>query len=641
MRFAEKLKKLILLPVIAVMIFLCARVNAFADEIEIGTTDYDGRVEIYVYFDKVDPKVKFSAPSGHTFETISDFVNIEHYESCTVYYIDNEEKGVWKAEYEKDINTDVDFDVFIWENENPVTIESASMTLEDEKATVTIEASYSESYYLEVYSYALTLDGDEKVIAKTLLNKSRISQGCEQTIYNLSFSDLPDGDYQLMLDVVGYASDGSEHKDVYVFEQKISLKDHNEYLDGTDIYVTYDTDSTLMSIDWSKLEADASEWTLTVTNDASGETVYSAEPDKYTKSVACYVNDEDGDVTVTLFVKKNRNGFSIYEKKVKLVPTIALTLETDVNSNSTSAVFAYNVTEGKALLNVNVNDSDTMKYQIEGEGKFSVSIDSMATNEIVLNYGYTDDCRYIKAFKVSVDIVAPTIDLFAVDDVVYTGKKSIVITGATKSGATLTVNGKEVMIASDGTFSYQTDLSYGDNLIEFEATDAYGNKAYRALTAVYSTSAESDKKGTKKNIFTKNPVLWLTLAVSLCFFAVLAVTTAHSRKKSLEYGYKTGLTLLRLLLTVIKDFLGLGVAGGLGTAGYFFYQSEVIKNKLVGSKLIETLKTLGLGSIKRMISEHQKWLDIIWIPLTIAGGCLVLMIAIIVLQNVVRKKKRQ
>jgi hypothetical protein len=61
-----------------------------------------------------------------------------------------------------------------------------------------------------------------------------------------------------------------------------------------------------------------------------------------------------------------------------------------------------------------------------------------------------------------------------------------IIQGKVEPGAKLTINGVPVLVAADGTFTYQLDLSSGRNKVEYSVTDAAGNTVTKTSYVKYN-----------------------------------------------------------------------------------------------------------------------------------------------------------
>lgn len=94
---------------------------------------------------------------------------------------------------------------------------------------------------------------------------------------------------------------------------------------------------------------------------------------------------------------------------------------------------------------------------------------------------------------ITIDTVAPTLNVSAPADNLVTNKTTVTVSGttndATTSPVTLKVNGKTVEVGSDGSFSTEVTLSGGVNTITIVATDGAGKATTITRTVTLNTSA--------------------------------------------------------------------------------------------------------------------------------------------------------
>lgn len=76
----------------------------------------------------------------------------------------------------------------------------------------------------------------------------------------------------------------------------------------------------------------------------------------------------------------------------------------------------------------------------------------------------------------------PKLDVTSPKDGDKISSDQTTVAGKTDSGDSVTVNGRYVVVASDGSFTYPLNLNSGDNKIEVIATDPAGNKTTKDLT---------------------------------------------------------------------------------------------------------------------------------------------------------------
>lgn len=101
----------------------------------------------------------------------------------------------------------------------------------------------------------------------------------------------------------------------------------------------------------------------------------------------------------------------------------------------------------------------------------------------------TDPAGNQKAVQRSVTVKTAGPDLRVVSPAegLLTNQKTLTVSGTTEAGATVTVQGSQVSVGSDGSFSTTRTLSEGGNLVEVKATDVAGNSRTIQRTVTLDT----------------------------------------------------------------------------------------------------------------------------------------------------------
>jgi hypothetical protein len=92
-------------------------------------------------------------------------------------------------------------------------------------------------------------------------------------------------------------------------------------------------------------------------------------------------------------------------------------------------------------------------------------------------------------FEITFDNENPDIEMIKPDDgSSYFGPKQhqLIIEGITESNAKLSINGRWVVVDSDGTFSYAITLEEGDNHFTITAEDESGNTSEKSISVTYT-----------------------------------------------------------------------------------------------------------------------------------------------------------
>lgn len=106
---------------------------------------------------------------------------------------------------------------------------------------------------------------------------------------------------------------------------------------------------------------------------------------------------------------------------------------------------------------------------------------------------YDGNAATAKSATITIDTVAPTLNVTTPENNLVTNQTSVVVSGvtndATTSPVTLKINGTTVDVGSDGSFSHTVALSEGVNTITIVATDGAGKVTTVTRTVTLSTAA--------------------------------------------------------------------------------------------------------------------------------------------------------
>ncbi len=140
------------------------------------------------------------------------------------------------------------------------------------------------------------------------------------------------------------------------------------------------------------------------------------------------------------------------------------------------------VHNGNQIADLTVGDDATFKQLIElqeGENYIQAYSKDSAENESVLS----------KEYVVVLDTQSPSLVLAETieDGMQIIGKenKSLTLSGVTESNAKVAINDRFLFARADGSFSYQVQLSEGENLIKFVITDKAENSIEQELHLQY------------------------------------------------------------------------------------------------------------------------------------------------------------
>lgn len=131
-----------------------------------------------------------------------------------------------------------------------------------------------------------------------------------------------------------------------------------------------------------------------------------------------------------------------------------------------------------------VNGAEVLQYEnLEvGEHKIEIPLGDDGNKEIAVYF--IDSSGNMKSFNSTCykDTVGPTIKFKEEYDGITVNDESIDIIGTVSDFSTLTMNGEEVEVATDGQFTTSCNLHIGENHLEVVANDSAGNQTVYSIT---------------------------------------------------------------------------------------------------------------------------------------------------------------
>ncbi len=147
--------------------------------------------------------------------------------------------------------------------------------------------------------------------------------------------------------------------------------------------------------------------------------------------------------------------------------------------------------EPGATVVLSLNDQ-TQETLAGNDGNFSYTFDlNKGSNTISALSKDSSENKSQKTptYTVVFNTEAPNLEITSPSDgTSFSGSKQrqVTISGKTSIGSSLTANDRLVKVNDDGTFSYTTTLSEGDNVLNFKATDQAGNTTEKSITLKFS-----------------------------------------------------------------------------------------------------------------------------------------------------------
>lgn len=203
--------------------------------------------------------------------------------------------------------------------------------------------------------------------------------------------------------------------------------------------------------------------------------------------------------------------------KEKVAPVISITSPSSgAYLTSTTPTIEFTVTDadsGVASAKITLNGTEitsVTKTAITGGYKYTCTpAAALKDGKHTISITATDNDGNTSAAKTStftVDTVPPTLSITAPADKLITNKSTVTVTGktddVTSKPVTVTINGTEVTVETDGTFSKDVTLVNGSNTITIIAKD----KAGKTTTVVRTVTLDTAAPVIKSITLTPNPV---------------------------------------------------------------------------------------------------------------------------------------
>jgi len=164
-----------------------------------------------------------------------------------------------------------------------------------------------------------------------------------------------------------------------------------------------------------------------------------------------------------------------------VAPTLMISKPTDGTLTNRTPIQVEGKTDPGASLRLVPSDGGKDKsIPIDANGNFKFSQDlTEGTNSIVLVAQDLAENQATRSVSVVLDTIPPLLYLYSPSATFITNSSKVLISGRTESGGgvTVTVNGLFVVVAQNGTFSYDLLLSDGNYPVRVTARDQAGNQA--------------------------------------------------------------------------------------------------------------------------------------------------------------------
>lgn len=195
-------------------------------------------------------------------------------------------------------------------------------------------------------------------------------------------------------------------------------------------------------------------------------------------------------VFLALFGLKILVGFSLLVDRIRggspppaqtqtvLIPPTLNPLPTSTNSEDVTVTGSG---QSALTLVLFLNDKEFKKLTIEEGGTFSIPVKltkgaNIISSKVVDDKGNTSELSNIISITLKKD--APLLEISEPTDgaTIHSDSNKVNVVGKTDEGNSVTINGRFVIVASDGSFRSPVSLNEGENILTIVAADNAGNQ---------------------------------------------------------------------------------------------------------------------------------------------------------------------
>ncbi len=138
-----------------------------------------------------------------------------------------------------------------------------------------------------------------------------------------------------------------------------------------------------------------------------------------------------------------------------------------------------------------VDDSEARKVKVDKDGSFSFDYETIGDGKHTFSAKLSDDKGNVSdvsnVVETTVKLGKPNLDVTSPADnaTVFGDTNTVLVSGTTDEGNSVTINGRFVPVKSDGSFSYSITLHDGDNTLTIITRDQAGNETKLDRHATY------------------------------------------------------------------------------------------------------------------------------------------------------------
>lgn len=191
----------------------------------------------------------------------------------------------------------------------------------------------------------------------------------------------------------------------------------------------------------------------------------------------------------SLLVDRIRGGSTAPQQQQSIILPPVLDPLPETTNSTTIDIRGKGTPKGTVI--IYLNDAEYKKVPVADDGSFSVTGIAVEPGTVTISAKLTGDDDTISnlsnVITTVIDRTAPklTIDKPEDNTVINDGTHKVTVNGLTDEDMKVTINGRIVVVKSDGSFTYSMPLNDGENKLTIVSKDAAGNETTVERTVTY------------------------------------------------------------------------------------------------------------------------------------------------------------
>ena len=603
---------------------------AAAPEAEYLTTIDDGeQLLLTVYYDKEFPSITLIDPNEKEISVTESSKNIQLaiHEQWALIQVNNPAAGDWQIAVDKKSNTEVSWELMsITEN---IWIQYINVAPADNgTVTVTYLAERGDDRISFDYELALTTANSS---GSTVVKTGRAVTGEESTILLNMKAYTSYDQYVLRMTVTADVGDTTLFDEYESAPFAYVNPNTPDAPKGIDIRV--DNENRELEFDWKNHKSSRFDsFYLEVFADGQDEPIYYGEFEYKDNYFSTFIPNDLDNLTVKFYGREGKLLSEPITRSVLLGDSSYLQILTQSPTASSQAQIKMNLPD-QTELTVTVGEN-TFTFLSDGkENTVAVGL-SNGTN-LVTAKATVDGIEYRAERRIYKDGFGPQITFHEPYDGKTFHDNTITLIGNVEGAVNLFLNDEPFEINEYGDFEVSVTLEPGENIAEFVAEDAVGNRTALPITLYYPEAAAATQEGntpntTKFNVMQFLP-LFIALGVSVVLLIVMLVLVKR-REKLKKFSFAAIIVLLIAAMLLC----------GCNLVYNILHQKEL--EKTVNSMELSKLADKSLSEATALLEELDQMPEKIemWIIITsiLAGVCLLVIILVCVLKAIKKHPKQ-